>query len=540
MLDFPGYAIPQKLRQTAKTSVLIKLKRPSRPPFFTIRRGYAHHELFIAICPRRLGIAPKTTTSAHHAHQMIDATHDAPMDPVLMQPIVSVIVPFRGAEPELRRCFRSLELQTAKRFEVIVVADAIPLNHDLLHSLRASHIPHRAVINKHQLGPFASRRKGARLSSGKYLWFKDHDDTADPNFIEQMLSAAETNSCDVVECPISIEDESGTATLHKRFLKPQIVEGTNILRNYLNGNSNNSLANKLISRQLWFTAMDSIGTLPNKKLIFAEDLLCVTHIYANATRYCCIEATSYHYKYRETSTTRCRDALTVKQSAENLNDILENVHRLLTRKCPPDNIKSFYQKEVSGAIQHLRNLSGNPIQSDLRTLLGSLHEKYIDQAQSTHNSDATSQFTMRTNPIRRLIKNASNWPIICYPIKIAISVIRNPKLHQRHHIIEQQTLPELFNAIRDNNAKLEEYFEKLLTDLRHAEDRTRRLEAEMDKLLAEFESIRSNQIIYDKILQNFSLSLPPTLRSISLELSTLRSKIDTENAISEKRGSSVI
>src|SRR5262249_17439237 len=117
-------------------------------------------------------------------------------------PIVSVIIPFHGTETDLRDCLGSLCRQSTQDFEVIIVADAIPVSADVADELRASGRPCRIIQNNTRTGPFASRRLGATFANGQYLWFVDHDDLTVPNFIALTLAAAQQTPAEIVECPV--------------------------------------------------------------------------------------------------------------------------------------------------------------------------------------------------------------------------------------------------------------------------------------------------------------------------------------------------
>jgi hypothetical protein len=260
---------------------------------------------------------------------------------------------------------------------VIIVADGVPVTDAVGEELRASGRPVRLIQSKAQSGPFASRRLGASLAVGQYLWFVDHDDLADQNFVTAALAAAQEMSAEIVECPILRVSEAGDQKMLKRFSSGETLQGKEILAAYLRGKSHHNLCNKLIERHIWNMALDSIGSVGDEMLTYAEDMLCTAFIYSHATSYCAIDGTFYVYNSRADSAMKTRDPDRVAQSIRSLAKVMSKLDPLLNRFAQPADITAFLDRELSWALNFLVSQLSGHLDPKLEAVVNSLRVKYL-------------------------------------------------------------------------------------------------------------------------------------------------------------------
>lgn len=108
-------------------------------------------------------------------------------------PKVSVIIPAYNAERFIEACLKSLQNQTYKNIEIIVVDDGSKDNTAKIAEKYA-----KVVSNDTNLGEGASRNNGAKASSGEILVFTDADVVVKPDWIESLLHIMNTKSVYVV------------------------------------------------------------------------------------------------------------------------------------------------------------------------------------------------------------------------------------------------------------------------------------------------------------------------------------------------------
>lgn len=114
------------------------------------------------------------------------------------QPLVSVIVPVYNVEPYLGMCLRSIQGQSYRNLEVVLVNDGS--TDGSLSLCRAIEQADRRflVVDKENSGVSDSRNVAMGLCTGKYLQFVDGDDYLAPGATETLVRTAETSGADLV------------------------------------------------------------------------------------------------------------------------------------------------------------------------------------------------------------------------------------------------------------------------------------------------------------------------------------------------------
>ena len=115
-------------------------------------------------------------------------------------PKVSVIIPVYKVEKYLERCVASIQKQTLRDMEIILVDDGSPDNCPALCDQLAQTDDRIQVIHKENGGVAAARNSGLDAAQGEYIAFVDSDDYIEPDMYERMVNTAEMQDCDVVLC----------------------------------------------------------------------------------------------------------------------------------------------------------------------------------------------------------------------------------------------------------------------------------------------------------------------------------------------------
>ena len=100
-------------------------------------------------------------------------------------PTVSVVIPAYNAAGTIRDALASVERQTFRPFEVIVVDDASA--DGTADTLRKEYARHGLVFLDRNLGPAGARNAGIRKARGEWLAFLDGDDAWLPWRIEEQM-----------------------------------------------------------------------------------------------------------------------------------------------------------------------------------------------------------------------------------------------------------------------------------------------------------------------------------------------------------------
>ncbi len=114
---------------------------------------------------------------------------------------VSVIVPIYNVEKYISKCLDSLDNQTLKDIQIILVNDGSKDSSGKIAEEYSKKNPNKFIYVKKQNGGLSSARNyGLRYATGEYLCFLDSDDYIEPNTYEVMYEKAILENSDYVEC----------------------------------------------------------------------------------------------------------------------------------------------------------------------------------------------------------------------------------------------------------------------------------------------------------------------------------------------------
>lgn len=104
------------------------------------------------------------------------------------EPLFSVIIPVYRAEAFLARCVDSLQKQTYRNVDIILVDDGSPDNSGTLCDNYAAEDAHIRVIHQPNAGPSVARNAGLAAAKGDFVCFVDADDYVAPDYIRHFVN----------------------------------------------------------------------------------------------------------------------------------------------------------------------------------------------------------------------------------------------------------------------------------------------------------------------------------------------------------------
>lgn len=115
---------------------------------------------------------------------------------------VSVIVPAYNVESYIETCVRSLENQTYRNLEIIIVEDC-STDQTLEVCRRLAQIYPNIMLLNHEKnrGLEGTREDGIAAATGKWIMFLDADDEYMPDGVEKVMALVDENPPDIVLCP---------------------------------------------------------------------------------------------------------------------------------------------------------------------------------------------------------------------------------------------------------------------------------------------------------------------------------------------------
>ena len=213
-------------------------------------------------------------------------------------PLISVIVPIYNAERYLRRCLDSIQAQTFRDFEVIMINDGSQdSSADIAREYTAD--PRFKLYDQDNRGVGYVRNRGLEVAKGEYLAFVDSDDAVVPEHLEKLYAAADGNDADIVCCSyFCCDDEGGRLRSSKITKRRGVYSSEKLIGNIIRDISiRRYLWSKLWRRSLFI----SKGiTFP---CITFEDACIIPILFYNAKRIAVITDKTYIYTCRSSSIT---------------------------------------------------------------------------------------------------------------------------------------------------------------------------------------------------------------------------------------------
>ena len=111
---------------------------------------------------------------------------------------VSVIMPVYKVEEYVAKAIESIQAQTLREWEFLIVDDGTPDRSGEICDAYAAEDDRIRVIHKENGGAPSARNLAMDQARGKYLYFMDSDDWAEPEMLEEMVALAERDQAQLV------------------------------------------------------------------------------------------------------------------------------------------------------------------------------------------------------------------------------------------------------------------------------------------------------------------------------------------------------
>lgn len=204
-------------------------------------------------------------------------------------PLISVVVPVYNVEPYLDRCLDSIEGQTWKELEIIIVDDASTDGSGRICDIHAGedkrieavHLP----VNK---GLSAARNEGVSRARGEYLTFVDSDDYVEPQLLEMLFLSMGESGAELGICGV---DGFPAGDVPAGVLSPRDIVGCMARRSPFLWNAWGKLYPMQIAKRYPF----------DERALCCEDLVFFYQVLGETKRAGYVPDKLYHYVYREKS-----------------------------------------------------------------------------------------------------------------------------------------------------------------------------------------------------------------------------------------------
>ena len=148
-----------------------------------------------------------------------------------MECLISVIVPVYKVEPYLQRCVKSIQMQTYKNIEIILVDDGSPDRCPEICDELVANDRRIKVVHKPNGGLSDARNVGMEMAQGEYFCFVDSDDYIQPTMVEKLKVAIEKTGAMLAISNFMTVDESGKRVVDST--ESPIIDGCFIVEDLL-------------------------------------------------------------------------------------------------------------------------------------------------------------------------------------------------------------------------------------------------------------------------------------------------------------------
>jgi len=201
-------------------------------------------------------------------------------------PFISVVIPIYNIEPYLERCVCSVQNQSYKNLEIILVNDGSTDNCPAICDEYAFKDNRISVIHQENMGLSAARNMGIKNASGVYIWFVDSDDYIVENAVEILVAEIRNGDCDlllfegdVVFESLEMQGVLSKEMYHRKESYSELVGKDCLLRQYTNGDY-------FCSACIYICRLDFLNEakIQFKKGVFFEDVLFTLKAYLFAKK----------------------------------------------------------------------------------------------------------------------------------------------------------------------------------------------------------------------------------------------------------------
>ena len=130
---------------------------------------------------------------------------------------ISIIMPVYKVEEYVGKAIESILAQTFTEFEFLIVDDGTPDRSGEICDRYAKKDHRIRVIHKENGGAPSARNTAIDIAQGKYVYFLDSDDWAEPQMLADMYELAEKHQAQLVVCGFYIDTYCGQNHLSEKI-----------------------------------------------------------------------------------------------------------------------------------------------------------------------------------------------------------------------------------------------------------------------------------------------------------------------------------
>lgn len=254
-----------------------------------------------------------------------------------MEQLISIIVPIYMIEEYLPKCIESIQLQSLRNIEIILVDDGSKDRCGEICDRYAVRDERIKVIHKENGGLVSARKAGIKSARGQYIGFVDGDDWVEKETFSALYHKALEHEADIVLSGY-LEDISGITYKRKNKIAAGVYDKQEIQRKiipnmlccgeFYSAGIQPYIWNKLIRKEL---VIDNLLDI-DERIRIGEDVAAIVPMILEADRVVITEECNYHYCIRKSS------MIWSEKKEEEERQRLQILHTYLYQKMYTDNV----------------------------------------------------------------------------------------------------------------------------------------------------------------------------------------------------------
>lgn len=213
-------------------------------------------------------------------------------------PLVSIIVPVFNVEAYIAQCIESIQRQTYRNIQVILVDDGSTDKSGAICDNYAAGDSRIEVVHRQNGGLVRARKCGLKRAKGQYIGFVDGDDYIDSGMYQTLAKAIELEKADFVHSGYWENVAKKIVPARKVITHP--LDKVELLENILSG------AEAGITPSIWSKLFQadfikrSYSKIP-PDCVLGEDVLALCICILESEKIALTDKAEYHYRTRENS-----------------------------------------------------------------------------------------------------------------------------------------------------------------------------------------------------------------------------------------------
>lgn len=242
----------------------------------------------------------------------------------MTNPLVSIIVPVYNVEDYISECIESIQKQTYRNLQIILVDDGSTDHSGILCDEYAKQDRRIRVIHHPNRGLVMARKCGLECAEGAYVGFVDGDDSIDSNMYQSLVNELERSGADFVESGIWQNDIKFVAKVQGLINISQKNEKIKFLETVLEPDNhvNPSTCTKLFRAELIKKCYMQIS----KDNQLGEDLINLFICVMECNKVALVGSAYYYYRVRNDSMIHSKNRNGIREQIR----MYEGICRVLT------------------------------------------------------------------------------------------------------------------------------------------------------------------------------------------------------------------